>query len=407
MPEWSIGTVSKTVVPLRVPRVRIPLFPQQTEPISYRDWLFFLGFYIPLFFTPRPFFSLQQDGKILFFQAYRPTGFGKNAATLNLGKTGSTLLMNGDNAQPGSQRGTNLSQRIDVGMSTCVEAIAGTLLDTGAKHRSQRNHSLVAIIFPNLGISLPQRINKPRRFVVIKMKHGLYKSPVTGTHGHEKSLTLQSLPHTTGCEIDQQKGITKIEKPTRQLIACISRKRIEYLSLIFIDTKYPPHSPASRMKRGKPLHIGRRTERKDILMVSKHADRVLLYIAFMHHRLGHTPQQGSLDNQQVYRPHPLFQHREQTFAQIAMTTKITGMQEDLVFTLDFKHIGIESRVTHPIRCDKNFPLPSHIDTMSGGIGRDPFYDFHHIGAMEAAPFIKQYRFGTRTDILRYMGRDCV
>ena len=28
MPEWSIGTVSKTVVPLRVPRVRIPLFPQ-------------------------------------------------------------------------------------------------------------------------------------------------------------------------------------------------------------------------------------------------------------------------------------------------------------------------------------------------------------------------------------------
>ena len=167
MPEWSIGTVSKTVVPLRVPRVRIPLFPQQTEPISYRDWLFFLGFYIPLFFTPRPFFSLQQDGKILFFQAYRPTGFGKNAATLNLGKTGSTLLMNGDNAQPGSQRGTNLSQRIDVGMSTCVEAIAGTLLDTGAKHRSQRNHSLVAIIFPSLGISLPQRINEPRRFVVI------------------------------------------------------------------------------------------------------------------------------------------------------------------------------------------------------------------------------------------------
>ena len=28
MPEWSIGTVSKTVVPLRVPRVRIPVFPQ-------------------------------------------------------------------------------------------------------------------------------------------------------------------------------------------------------------------------------------------------------------------------------------------------------------------------------------------------------------------------------------------
>lgn len=28
MPEWSIGTVSKTVVPVWVPRVRIPLFPQ-------------------------------------------------------------------------------------------------------------------------------------------------------------------------------------------------------------------------------------------------------------------------------------------------------------------------------------------------------------------------------------------
>ena len=27
MPERSIGTVSKTVVPLRVPRVRIPVFP--------------------------------------------------------------------------------------------------------------------------------------------------------------------------------------------------------------------------------------------------------------------------------------------------------------------------------------------------------------------------------------------
>ena len=31
MPEWTIGTVSKTVVPLRVPRVRIPLFPQKTR----------------------------------------------------------------------------------------------------------------------------------------------------------------------------------------------------------------------------------------------------------------------------------------------------------------------------------------------------------------------------------------
>ena len=27
MPEWSIGAVSKTVVPLREPRVRIPVFP--------------------------------------------------------------------------------------------------------------------------------------------------------------------------------------------------------------------------------------------------------------------------------------------------------------------------------------------------------------------------------------------
>ena len=31
MPERSIGTVSKTVVPLRVPRVRIPVFPQPTD----------------------------------------------------------------------------------------------------------------------------------------------------------------------------------------------------------------------------------------------------------------------------------------------------------------------------------------------------------------------------------------
>jgi hypothetical protein len=30
MPEWSIGAVSKTVVLLRVPRVRIPFFPQYT-----------------------------------------------------------------------------------------------------------------------------------------------------------------------------------------------------------------------------------------------------------------------------------------------------------------------------------------------------------------------------------------
>lgn len=31
MPEWSNGAVSKTVVPLRVPRVRIPIFPQKKE----------------------------------------------------------------------------------------------------------------------------------------------------------------------------------------------------------------------------------------------------------------------------------------------------------------------------------------------------------------------------------------
>jgi hypothetical protein len=29
MPEWSIGAVSKTVVPFGVPRVRIPLSPQK------------------------------------------------------------------------------------------------------------------------------------------------------------------------------------------------------------------------------------------------------------------------------------------------------------------------------------------------------------------------------------------
>ena len=31
MPEWSNGTVSKTVVPFRVPRVRIPVFPLSDE----------------------------------------------------------------------------------------------------------------------------------------------------------------------------------------------------------------------------------------------------------------------------------------------------------------------------------------------------------------------------------------
>ena len=31
VPEWSIGAVSKTVVPLRVPRVRIPAFPLRKQ----------------------------------------------------------------------------------------------------------------------------------------------------------------------------------------------------------------------------------------------------------------------------------------------------------------------------------------------------------------------------------------
>lgn len=35
MPEWSNGTVSKTVVPFRVPRVRIPVFPQTSLKISH------------------------------------------------------------------------------------------------------------------------------------------------------------------------------------------------------------------------------------------------------------------------------------------------------------------------------------------------------------------------------------
>ena len=41
MPEWTIGTVSKTVVPLRVPRVRIPVFPQikSCEPSGLRLFL--------------------------------------------------------------------------------------------------------------------------------------------------------------------------------------------------------------------------------------------------------------------------------------------------------------------------------------------------------------------------------
>ena len=90
-----------------------------------------------------------------------------------------------------------------------------------------------------------------------------------------------------------------------------------------------------------------------------------------------------------------------------MTPEIAGMQEGLTFAFDFKHIGIKCRVTHPIRRDKNFPLSSHIDTMSGGICRNIFYNFYHIRAMEAGPFIKQYGFGSRTDILRYLGRNFV
>ena len=41
VPEWSIGAVSKTVVPLRVPRVRIPVFPQK-EAASRKTCGFFL-----------------------------------------------------------------------------------------------------------------------------------------------------------------------------------------------------------------------------------------------------------------------------------------------------------------------------------------------------------------------------
>jgi hypothetical protein len=37
MPEWSIGAVSKTVVPLQVPRVRIPVSPPKfTFPNPYQ-----------------------------------------------------------------------------------------------------------------------------------------------------------------------------------------------------------------------------------------------------------------------------------------------------------------------------------------------------------------------------------
>ena len=39
VPEWSIGAVSKTVVPLRVPRVRIPVFPQPADHKIVRETL--------------------------------------------------------------------------------------------------------------------------------------------------------------------------------------------------------------------------------------------------------------------------------------------------------------------------------------------------------------------------------
>ena len=42
MPEWSIGTVSKTVVLVTVPRVRIPLLPQSLLKLSV-GFLFFDG----------------------------------------------------------------------------------------------------------------------------------------------------------------------------------------------------------------------------------------------------------------------------------------------------------------------------------------------------------------------------
>lgn len=46
MPEWSIGAVSKTVVPLRVPRVRIPVSPliSQKYNENHRKTCFFGGF---------------------------------------------------------------------------------------------------------------------------------------------------------------------------------------------------------------------------------------------------------------------------------------------------------------------------------------------------------------------------
>jgi hypothetical protein len=50
MPEWSIGAVSKTVVPSRVPRVRIPVSPpirnaKKSKPLKINtfQWFFVCG----------------------------------------------------------------------------------------------------------------------------------------------------------------------------------------------------------------------------------------------------------------------------------------------------------------------------------------------------------------------------
>ena len=51
MPEWSIGAVSKTVVPLRVPRVRIPVSPLTSKAKNHKPLKikYFSGF----LFTPK------------------------------------------------------------------------------------------------------------------------------------------------------------------------------------------------------------------------------------------------------------------------------------------------------------------------------------------------------------------
>lgn len=67
MPEWSIGTVSKTVVPLRVPRVRIPLSPlnvtdktgQQTDKSHKFNDLW--DFFYPLVSALKYIFSPLKD----------------------------------------------------------------------------------------------------------------------------------------------------------------------------------------------------------------------------------------------------------------------------------------------------------------------------------------------------------